>query len=733
MAGIRKQWGTLGWLLLLMGIIPFMAIRPVWAAPLRSGPYTCMPSASIFDDTWTNINGSSFSWASDGSSAYLVDYGTDPASEAGISQPGTSYGPVTNPSTGIYYLRISSADDVPAAYNTCFTYRFDNTAPVIAVSESHGYTSGSSGNQLPTFTFADSITGQSSLASVTYYWGTSPTGVPGTPLTAPLILSPATPTQETYYLIASGADEAGNPTATTETVFIYTYDTSAPPDVTAPAMETHDPAIPQNTWQKAGSPIPAFTWTEPEAGAHYHVYWGTDPNGTDMVTLHTTAAYSPSTVSEGTNYLRVQTMDSAGNPSANWVTMFTYLYDGTPPAPVPSVREVGYGLQSCVCTDKRAPRFEWDAVSDGLSGVAGYKVYFGPDPLSVTASDTVSTPAFTPNPQFTQGAKFYLRIATMDEAGNLSAWTTEFIYCHGDVVKTIPVEGGSTDMGVPDTSLMALFTFPSNAFQVEGPPGTWTPKSFYSRIWYPSAHRDPDAGMGTPYNHQSFNIALDEVDNCQTISSLTSDMTVTITYPNDFPMLGLDESSLAVNWWNGNKWTGLDDRTLDTIGNKLTGMTANTGEFIVSGTALLDTEKFSITYSGIDFGTIPLTGITHTYTGITDPWMILDATRKEEGWHVTIKATDFTDGSSYTIPAANMSIQIPAENLLTLVGSGTPTSVVLAETPLSNSDQVILYSLPGTSTGKFEVRPIFKLLIPADTYKGTYTNQVTLTLVTGPS
>jgi hypothetical protein len=324
-------------------------------------------------------------------------------------------------------------------------------------------------------------------------------------------------------------------------------------------------------------------------------------------------------------------------------------------------------------------------------------------------------------------------MAAYDDAGNISDWNTNFILCNGDVVRLISAAtGGDLSLGVPDSVVNASITLPMNAYQVFEDP-IWVGKDFWARLWYPTinGHRDPAAGKVTPYNHQSFNLAADLASDTSTLFNLTLPFTVTLTYSED-SILALYENSLAIYRWDGDKWKTLSNSTLDTVNNIVTGTTTYLGEFLLMGDPIPSMEHLSIVAGGISFGELPLSGRTTIRNGVTNPWIILDATYSDQGWYVTIRGTDFIDALNHSISIENLSIQIPQENIQLLVGSSAPVSLVTEVTPMSDSNINVLTSQVGSSTGRFSVTPLFKLNIPAETYGGIYSSQLFITIISGP-
>ncbi len=63
----------------------------------------------------------------------------------------------------------------------------------------------------------------------------------------------------------------------------------------------------------------------------------------------------------------------------------------------------------------------WQPAGDALSGVAGYRVYIGADPAGT--SEWFTPEPVVKTPPLTEG-RYVVRVQTLDNAGNTSAWTT---------------------------------------------------------------------------------------------------------------------------------------------------------------------------------------------------------------------------------------------------------------------------------------------------------------------
>lgn len=728
---IRRPWI---WSILLAGLISLASRGFICAAPLSDdpNPFLCEANSGVKSGIWTTTGAVTFSWTAVGANGTLVYFGTDNAGTSADLQLKTDYGPITPAASGRYYLRLADYDS-PATWYTCFTYAYDVTPPDIE--GAYGSELGDAQDNVwqhtvtdPVFTISNLYDPESGLSGYYRYFGSEAEGTSSDYfITSDFSYDPGPLTDGIYYLRVQAVDNLNN-TSAWKTLFVFKLDTDPPADVVYPAQETH--TIPESTWQGLSSPSPNFTWAPAAGASRYLVYWGTNSTGTATDSV-SSPAYSPSNpASSGVYFLRVLSVDEAGNTGSTWVTLFTYWFDGTPPTIVSQILETNYGLTSGVCTDKKNPIFTWDAASDGDSGLVGYEYYWGSDSAGISPVTRVSQPPLSLH--VSPGDKFYFRLAAVDQAGNLSDWVTGFILCNGDVVNTISAaSGGATDMEVPYENIRALFEFPANAYQVdEG--GKWVGKDFYSRIWYPSGHRDPTAGMAAPNGHESFDLALDSAEGCADIPELNQEMTVTLTY-SEGSVLALKEDTLQIYRWNGNEWKPLNNRTIDTEDNVVTGTTPKTGEFLLMGEPIPVEDQLSITAGALSFGSHPLTGRDLDISGTTDPWVILDATYSDQGWYVTIRGDDFSDGLNHSIPITNLQLRIPEDHIFIQVGSASPGTLVTDWAQMSTDSMAILASQVGAGTGRFSITPEFLLKIPAEAYGGTYTSHLYLTIISGPT
>ena len=368
-------------------------------------------------DNYSGVDGYSIYWGSSADGTATTTYTASPA----FDPPA-----VSDPS--VNHLRVKTKDNAgnEAGWETLFTFKYDTTLPTnpTTVTESGGALHDDWQKPVsdPNFTWEGASGGSSVVDGYSVYWGTDSNGTTVTTYTTseafdpPAVSSPAT-----YYLRMKTKNQAGGE-SDWEELFIFRYDATNPANPSAPATElggaTH------NTWQKSVS-NPNFTWgpgSDANSGvSSYKVYWGTDPAGTPSA-FTASAAYDPATVSSpATYYLRVTTVDNAGNESSP-VTLFTFKYETVLPInPSALATELGGATHNTWQKSVSNPNFTWGPGSDGDSGVSGYNVYWGTNSAGSPSSWT-SSPAF--NPAAVGSGVYYLRVKTKDNADNNAAAVT---------------------------------------------------------------------------------------------------------------------------------------------------------------------------------------------------------------------------------------------------------------------------------------------------------------------
>ena len=171
---------------------------------------------------------------------------------------------------------------------------------------------------------------------------------------------------------------------------------------------------------------PNFTWNASSDGEtgidHYNVYWGPSASGTSITTTTAGTSYAPVSPVDGTYYLRIQAVNGVSLTS-NWVTMFSYQLDTTPPTVVGACTEDHSLVNDSWQNTVNIPAYTWEKPSVDTTA---YLVYWGNSASGTTATQ-ITTESYAPTAPVAEGTD-YIRLASQDTLGNTSAWTTCFTY-----------------------------------------------------------------------------------------------------------------------------------------------------------------------------------------------------------------------------------------------------------------------------------------------------------------
>ena len=222
----------------------------------------------------------------------------------------------------------------------------------------------------------------------------------------------------------------------------------AMPSNPSSANETHGAS--NDTWQDLVSD-PAFSWLAPSGATGYYVYWGSEAGGTSTTTI-SSPSYNPPALTTGIYYLRLRTIFSYG-ARPDWTTVFIFRYDGIDPNPPVSASETN-GASSGEWGAVGDPAFTWSGASDSGSGVTRYDVYFGSNPNGTYVVATPSSASYDPS-AITTGT-YYLRVRSLDAAGNASDWVTLFVLKYDGTAPGVP---GSLQTADPGTDSTPTFTW----------------------------------------------------------------------------------------------------------------------------------------------------------------------------------------------------------------------------------------------------------------------------------
>ncbi|MBX0328507.1 peptidoglycan DD-metalloendopeptidase family protein [Oscillochloris sp. ZM17-4] len=176
-----------------------------------------------------------------------------------------------------------------------------------------------------------------------------------------------------------------------------------------PQISFSSPAQP-DTWYNSDQRIEfAARW----GGGGLSQSWDAEPAGdAPMFAGHTDGYATMGDIGEGMHTLQVRAWGPDGRQ-----TLAAYGpvgYDITPPSNPPDI--------AALRADANTPiDVTWDAGADALSGVAGYRVYIGPDEDGSDAWFTEEPLVRTPP---LAAGRYLVRVQTIDRAGNTSAWAT---------------------------------------------------------------------------------------------------------------------------------------------------------------------------------------------------------------------------------------------------------------------------------------------------------------------
>ncbi|HET9920331.1 MAG TPA: WxL domain-containing protein [Ktedonobacteraceae bacterium] len=161
---------------------------------------------------------------------------------------------------------------------------------------------------------------------------------------------------------------------------------------------------------------------------------------------------------------------------------------------------------------------------------------------------------------------------------------------------------------------------------------------------------------------------------------------------------------------------------------------ATIGAFADSGGATATVHAGQLTEAGT-FGesvSTTLDGTDQTLS-YTLPVQLKDATGSGSGWNLQISATALSDGvnghSALTQQVSAASASCVSGNHCTGATSATPPSYPLV---LSSTAQKFFSADANSGMGILNVSTSLQVLVPGNTYAGTYTTTLTLAVVSGP-
>ncbi|MBE6410436.1 MAG: hypothetical protein E7034_07565 [Akkermansiaceae bacterium] len=341
----------------------------------------------------TGESGVAVSWdAVEDAASYTLEYATkadfsDAKKVTGIT--GTEYALTDMPGTGMLYVRVTAADTAGnvSDWSAVAQTGLDITAPVVTLNEPE-LKKIADGRIAVTFSWSCSepavytltVDGEEySVRGATHYTLELADG------------------EHAYSITAT--DAAGNSGSATGSF----------------AMDATPPAVVQGVQAITGESGVAVSWNVVEDAASYTLEYATKPDFSDAqsVTGITGTSYALTALpGTGTLYVRVASADAEGNVSA-WSAVAESALDITAPGAVQGLEVMAHGTSA---------RLSWDAVSDA-SGIAGYRIEYAVDgdftkAQSMQVNSTEAT-FFT----LLAGAAYQWRVAAVDGAGNVGAWT----------------------------------------------------------------------------------------------------------------------------------------------------------------------------------------------------------------------------------------------------------------------------------------------------------------------
>jgi len=174
----------------------------------------------------------------------------------------------------------------------------------------------------------------------------------------------------------------------------------------------------------------------------------------------------------------------------------------------------------------------------------------------------------------------------------------------------------------------------------------------------------------------------------------------------------------------------------------VTGLLAATAAVVYAETATvtISAGSLSVTPANVTLSGVTLDGTDKTATSVagSNNWAAEDARGTGAGWHLTIDATDFTDGGkTINISATDQEfkIQLLDSNIAVVSGNAKPTSSVASVTAIPEAPASALTfasAAANAGMGSYTLNPNFELEVPAETLVGNYSSTITVSAVSGP-
>ena len=129
-----------------------------------------------------------------------------------------------------------------------------------------------------------------------------------------------------------------------------------------------------------------------------------------------------------------------------------------------------------------------------------------------------------------------------------------------------------------------------------------------------------------------------------------------------------------------------------------------------------------------------LTGLDLIVSGDLGQSTVSDATGSGAGWNLTVTATTFKNAANKTL--ATDALTITGVTVVKNAGKNPTNSIGYPVTvPMgANAPTAVKFysSAANSGMGKFTITPNVSLDVPADTYAGSYSSTITISIVSGP-
>lgn len=290
-----------------------------------------------------------------------------------------------------------------------------------------------------------------------------------------------------------------------------------------------------NGWFKT---TPTITLTRNESGSTYYK-WEYQSSFTTYLT--------PVQAPEGQHTLYYYSKDSANN--AELVRSASFKVD-------PSAPSVPSNVKAMPMSSSRID-ISWNASTDGISGVAGYKLYDADTGNPIYTGSATSCSHLGLNPLTTHS--YYVK--AFDNAGNESGQSaTVSATTYREPVPTVPDIDGTCEVNLGN-DITLNFDNVTNS-------GTTSVSVEYS------APSPPPGGF-------SF---LDYYWDVSTTASFEDSITVTFPY-DDSGLTSEQEAGLRLFHWEGGAWQDVTVLPVDTVNNKITGKVSSLSPFVVGSSS----------------------------------------------------------------------------------------------------------------------------------------------------